>query len=132
MGQDTNLLNALNAPELKDLKVCNGSYSGHLGGTVEASSQTNGEHTGKGDQDELVTSLLEVDGDVRVGLRDLRKENVSKLHGNPRGRCAAVMMSNDVVSNLVKTLHGGHGVGAVDKRHCRRKDGVVESCKRGG
>lgn len=47
------------------------SYSGHLGGTVEASSQTDGEETGKGDQDELVTSLLEVDGDVGVGLREI-------------------------------------------------------------
>lgn len=39
-------------------------YSGHLGGAIQASDNTDGHEAGKGGHDELVTTLPEVDGGV--------------------------------------------------------------------
>lgn len=44
------------------------TYSGHLGGTIEGTDETDEHDAAESGHDELVTTLSEVDGDVGGGL----------------------------------------------------------------
>lgn len=52
----------------KEGKICDITYTSHLGGSVQGADQANGHEAAESGHDELVTTLAEVDGDMGGSL----------------------------------------------------------------